>query len=714
VTPGELAREWVTALSRTNVLLQPRDEIVDDMRALVELLTKALAIEPYEHRAAHRLAKAVGGALVAEECAAPETVGISVELLGRRLPDCVQRWDRETYERLTAVLGAFSAGFTQALRRRTLDGQEALNRAVNAARDDAEQALRVSEARFRAVFARSATGIALASLDGRVVEANDVLLATMGYQLDEVRGHCLVEFIEPADVGAVVAAHQALAAGEREHLRMEHRLRRRDGASLWTDLSMSLIRDEDGRPSYQVVMVSDVTEQRQLQARLEYEAAHDPLTGLPNRSKFLQRLNALFSSPEPGERVGVCFLDLDGFKAVNDSLGHQIGDRLLVAVGARLAAYVETVERDGAPVPLVARMSGDEFVVLVERSSGTEAVVQVGEGVLAALEEPVRLDGHELAVRASIGVLERPVEGTGPDEVMRAADTTLYWAKSDGKGRLAVFDAARHAREVTRCTLSATMPGGLDRGEFVVDYQPLVKLNADGPPIGVEALVRWQHPRFGRLSPGQFIDLAEETGAVVPLGRWVLEEACRQAKGWQERCDPPPFVSVNLSVRQCGDPDLLADVTATLERTGLPPGQLQLEVTETVVMGRDGEPLAALRALADLGVRIAIDDFGTGYSNLAYLRSLPVQELKLAGPFLEGLRGPAEPDPLDWKIVSSLVGLAHALDLTVTAEGVETAAQAERLGEIGCDAGQGWYFAPPGPPESISPLLDRAGALSRR
>jgi diguanylate cyclase (GGDEF)-like protein/PAS domain S-box-containing protein len=627
---------------------------------------------------------------------------------------------------MAVLLGGLSTGYAEALRLRTLDGQEAISKAVNAARDEAEQALRVSEARFRAVFAASATGIALAGLDGRVVEANDVLLDTMGYSLNEVRGHCLVEFVEPEDVGALVAAHRALAAGDREHLRVEHRLRRRDGARLWTDLSMSLIRDRDGEPSYQVVMVSDVTEQRQLQARLEYEAAHDPLTGLPNRSVFLHRLAKLFEAPEPGERVGVCFLDLDGFKAVNDSLGHQLGDRLLVAVGARLAAHVQALDGDGG-THLVARMSGDEFVVLVERSAGADAVVAVAEGVLAALDEPVRLDGHELAVRASIGVLERPVAGTGPDEVMRAADTTLYWAKSDGKGRLAVFDADRHARDVTRCTLSATMPGGLDRGEFVVDYQPLVRLaGADGrswaqvPPVGVEALVRWQHPRFGRLSPGQFIDLAEETGLVVPLGRWVLEEACRQARGWQDQCwrkhgAPPPFVSVNLSVRQCGDPDLVSGVMEILDRTGLAPAQLQLEVTETVVMGNDGEPLAALRALADLGVRIAIDDFGTGYSNLAYLRSLPVQELKLAGPFLEGLRGPAEPDPLDWKIVSSLVGLAHALDLTVTAEGVETAAQAERLGEIGCDAGQGWYFAPPGPPESISPLLDRAGrALTHR
>jgi EAL domain-containing protein (putative c-di-GMP-specific phosphodiesterase class I) len=323
----------------------------------------------------------------------------------------------------------------------------------------------------------------------------------------------------------------------------------------------------------------------------------------------------------------------------------------------------------------------------------------------------VRIGGHDLTVSASIGIVERVVAGSGPADVMQAADITLYWAKSDGKGRWALFDLDRNAHEVARYTLSAAMPAALERGEFFVEYQPLVRLN-DNALVGVEALVRWRHPKFGLLAPDRFIGLAEETGLIVRLGRWVLEEACRQARLWQDTFpNSPLFVSVNLAVRQSRDAGLVGDVTRILRETGLEPGRLQLELTESAIMGTADEPLEALRTLSDLGIRIAIDDFGTGYSNLAYLRHLPVHVLKIAGSFVEGLRRPDDPDPVDGQIVEALVSLAHALDLTVTAEGVETGAQADRLRGIGCDAGQGWLFARPGAPEKIDRMLDEARPL---
>jgi diguanylate cyclase (GGDEF)-like protein len=433
---------------------------------------------------------------------------------------------------------------------------------------------------------------------------------------------------------------------------------------------------------------------RASEARFRHQATHDPLTDLPNRALFTERLSAAIDSPGRGaERIGVCFLDLDRFKVVNDSHGHQVGDGLLTTVADRLRRAL-----DGH---LVARLGGDEFVVLVERTTGTDDVVAVAEAALAAVREPALVDGHELCVSASIGIVERRVAGTSPGDLMRAADSTLHWAKAAGGARWALYDADRDRRELARYALSAAIPAALERGEFYLDYQPLTSLR-DGRVVGVEALVRWRHPELGVLRPDSFIGLAEETGLIVPLGGWVLAEACRQAESWSAAADTAPFVSVNLAVRQVRRPGLVQEVRGLLRRTGLPPERLQLEITESTMMSTAEEPVRALRVLADLGVRIAIDDFGTGYCNLAYLRDLPVTELKVAGQFVAGLRAPES--RADERILASLVSLAHALDLTVTAEGVETAGQADRLRAIGCDAAQGWHF---GRPDSAERLLER-------
>ncbi|EEP70945.1 diguanylate cyclase/phosphodiesterase [Micromonospora sp. ATCC 39149] len=437
---------------------------------------------------------------------------------------------------------------------------------------------------------------------------------------------------------------------------------------------------------------------RDSEARFRHQATHDPLTDLPNRTLFTERLAAAIDSPGRGaDRVGVCFLDLDRFKVVNDSLGHHVGDMLLVSVADRL--------RRALGEHLVARLGGDEFVILVERTAGTDDVVKVAEAALAAINEPALVDGHELTVSASIGIVERPVAGTTPIDLMRAADATLHWAKAAGGARWTLFDADRNRRELARYALSAAIPAALERGEFQLDYQPLTSLR-DGRVLGVEALVRWRHPELGKLYPGSFIELAEETGLIVPLGSWVLAEACREAATWSSFGTAAPFVSVNLAVRQVHRPGLVREVRDVLERTGLPPERLQLEVTESTMMSAVEEPVRALRVLADMGMRIAIDDFGTGYCNLAYLRDLPVTELKVAGEFVAGLRAPAD-DPAsrtDERILASLVSLAHALDLTVTAEGVETEGQADRLRTIGCDAAQGWHFGKPAP---AARLLER-------
>jgi diguanylate cyclase len=400
----------------------------------------------------------------------------------------------------------------------------------------------------------------------------------------------------------------------------------------------------------------------------------------------------------------VCFIDLDSFKAVNDRLGHRVGDQLLTAVAERLGKVTDEFGH------LVARLGGDEFVVLIENTTCLEDAVKVADRVLAVLDEPFRIEGHDLPISASIGIVERPVAGTDPTDMMRAADITLHWAKADGKARWRGFDPDRNAREVARYTLAAAMPRALDRGEFTLVYQPIVGL-VDGALRGVEALARWRHPELGTLPPGQFIDLAEDSGLIIQLGMRLLEQACEHAARWRELSPSAPFVSVNLAVRQIHHTGLVAEIITVLERTSLPPDRLQLEITESAVMNTDSDTVAALHELANLGIRLVIDDFGTGYSNLAYLRAIPIHGLKLAGPFVRGLDAGLATDVADEAILATLVSLGHQLGLVVTAEGVETSAQAEGLRAIGCDNGQGWHLGRPEPPSALaSRLFDHASS----
>ncbi|MFJ9694110.1 putative bifunctional diguanylate cyclase/phosphodiesterase [Kitasatospora sp. NPDC101183] len=575
-------------------------------------------------------------------------------------------------------------------------------------------ALRASESRFRTAFCNAGIGMALIGPDDRIIEVNPALAALIGRSVADLVGTHLHRIIDPEGLPNRLFAE--LADGGRERFRVEKQLRHREGHLIWSKVTVSLIRDGEGEPLYTLALVEDITEQRRLGDRLEYQALHDPLTRLPNRTSFFERLDAacltadgLAPAEEDGRRVGVCYLDLDGFAAINETLGHHIGDQLLIAVAARLQHGLS-----GPGAHLVARMGGDEFAVLVADSAGSEQLTALAARILEALERPFDVAGHRLVITASVGVVERSVHETTPTDLVKDADATLYWSKADGRARWTLYDPDRGAHQLTRQRLATALRPALERGEFTIEYQPLVGL-ADGTVHGAEALVRWRHPRYGTLSPDRFIPLAEESGAIVPLGKWVLEESCRQARQWlSEFPDTETFVSVNLAARQIWDSDVVADVARALESTGLPARLLQLEITESALLGPGGRPSQALQALADMGVRIAIDDFGTGYSNLAYLSRLPVHVLKLDGTFIQGFRDPAPaPRPesgtrrsdADEQIVGAMVQLAHTLGLTVTAEGIESAAQAERLRLTGCDTAQGWYFARPGEAEHVAAIL---------
>ncbi|MFJ3305133.1 putative bifunctional diguanylate cyclase/phosphodiesterase [Streptomyces sp. NPDC086549] len=700
--PEDRLRRFATIWSRavfpvTSTSLT-RPEFEEQLLPLARRLSGVLRARSFDADEA----RAVGAALIGAHCTDPDALS--------RTLDCVDAYlvlycgadgpQDELRMRSSRLQHSMAAGYAQALRERTLAEQEAIAQAALRAQGVVAQALHASEARFRAVFEGAAIGIGIADLDGNVLQVNGALLRMFGGSEQNVRTRNVMEWTHPEDAPQTWKLYEELVRGEREHYHVEKAFNRPDGTVLWTNLTVSLLRDADGDPQYQLALMEDTTERRLLNLRLRYEATHDALTGLPNRTLFFERLEKALGASE-GQRFGLCYLDLDGFKTINDSLGHAAGDRLLVEVADRLQSCAT------APGEMVARLGGDEFVALTTGPGTEREVDELAERIMHALVTPIRIDGRELLVRGSIGIVEGPAGERTPAEVLRSADITMYRAKSAGGNRSELADPEADARVITRHGLTTALPTALERGEFFIEYQPLVHLG-DGSVRGAEALVRWLHPQHGVLGPDRFIPLAEHTGLIVPLGRWVLQESVRQAREWRERdgdqaAAGPLRINVNLSPCQLTHPGLVQDTVEILEHAGVQPDSLCLEVTESALIGADDDLLKPLRRLAEMGVDIALDDFGTGYSNLANLRRLPVSILKLDRSFTQSMqRFPA--DPVDLKIVEGIVSLAHSLDLAVTVEGVETGAQAEQLRILGCDTAQGWYYARPGPPERLHEL----------
>ena len=435
---------------------------------------------------------------------------------------------------------------------------------------------------------------------------------------------------------------------------------------------------------------------------LTRQAFQDPLTGLPNRGLFMDRLaHALARTERRPQHVAVLFLDIDRFKVINDSLGHHVGDHVLQELARRLADCVR-------PEDTVARLGGDEFAILLEDLDDVEGATAVAERVAQGLETPFEVEGREIVVTMSAGVALNTRRPISPDELLRDADMAMYRAKSKGRNRCEVFDTDMAAPAIHRLDLELDLRSAVARDEFRLLYQPVVHLES-GRVAEFEALVRWQHKDRGLLSPEAFIGLTEETGLIIPIGQWVLTEACRQARVWQEQraSDPPLTISVNLSARQLQDPNLVALVSRVLTDSGLDPRSLKLEITESVVMQDAPATLATLHTLRDLGIRLAIDDFGTGYSSLGYLKRFPIDTLKIDRSFVEGITS----DPEDTAIVQAVISVAKSLGLSVTAEGIETEEQLSRLRELGCDRGQGFYFGQPLAADIAFESLDRHPAV---
>ena len=471
------------------------------------------------------------------------------------------------------------------------------------------------------------------------------------------------------------AAQAALAAA---HSTLEQRVVERTAALATTNAALE----------------AEVHDRRLAEARASYLAHHDELTGLPNRALFMDRLQqAIARAGRIGHSVAVLFLDLDRFKNINDSLGHATGDEMLKLVGALCAKGLREVDT-------VARLGGDEFIVCLGDVGSAEEAGSVARRLLADITGGFEIGGHKLHANASVGISLYPADGADAETLIRNADTAMYHAKGDGRGTFHFFRPQMTERVKRRLALEIGLRRALERKEFVLHFQPIVQLGS-GKLVGAEALVRWSHPERGLVSPAEFIPVAEDIGLIVPLGEWVLQEACAQAATWPKTGNSPLFVAVNLSARQFHEGSLVSVVGNALARSGLPASQLELEITESVLMQQTEASIRMLRDFESLGVKLAIDDFGTGYSSLGYLKRFPVSTLKIDRSFLREVSR----DDDDRAIVTAIMAMARSLGLTVTAEGVERAEQAAFLRELGCDQVQGYLYARPGPAEEFERLL---------
>ncbi|MBW3657392.1 MAG: EAL domain-containing protein [Actinobacteria bacterium] len=565
---------------------------------------------------------------------------------------------------------------------------------MTVAKEEVEAELSGSETRFRSLVQQSSDVIMVIG-GAQVTYVSPSVSRVMGYGEDEVLGNQYLDLVHPDDRQSVVDFVVSLMDTPGATGLIECRLLHADGRWITFESNCHNLLHDPQIAGF-VTTGRDISDRKALESELEHRAFHDALTGLANRALFRDRVEHTLarSGRETDLSYGVLYVDLDSFKAINDTLGHAVGDGVLNHVADLLRECIRDVDT-------AARLGGDEFAILLDGMKDQSGAARVASRILEGLKRPVTIRGHEVQVDASIGIaIAEP--GQDAETFLRNADIAMYMAKSAGKGTYEIFEPSMHLQVVERLTMEADLQHAVDRGEFVLHYQPIVELT-DGTIRGVEALVRWNHPERGMVSPAEFIPLAEETGLIIPMGRWILREACRQVTDWQTRFDtePPLSVSVNVSMRQFSHGDIVRDVREALEESGLAPGSLTLELTESALVQDTDATIRLLRQLKALGVRLAVDDFGTGYSSLAYLQRFPLDVLKIDRSFVEGMVNGSQSPAL----VRAIVEIGHSLQLETVAEGIEHDEELTQFRALHCSLGQGYLFARPGAHDTIEHLI---------
>lgn len=561
---------------------------------------------------------------------------------------------------------------------------------IKGSRLEAEQAdrhfdeLRESEELFRSAFDHAA-GTGLVSADGKWIQVNKSLCDMLGFSEPELLLGTFQRISHPEDLNVILDQLGKLRDGTISNLQLEHRFFHKSGQVRYVLLSVAPIKDTQNHAANLIFQMQDISARKQAEKKLVHDAFHDALTGLPNRMFFMDQLKQSVQRVRRTQQppFAVVFLDFDRFKVINDSLGHLVGDQLLIAIANRLRANIR-------PGDIVARLGGDEFTILLNSLKSPDDAIDMARRLLSNLSEHFKLPAREVFITASIGITLSTNGYEHAEDVLRDADTAMYQAKSLGRARYEVFDQGMHAKAPDSAEIETDLWRALERNELTLDYQPIVSLKT-GKIAGFEALLRWMHPSRGVVSPLEFISVAEETGLIIPIGQWVLNQACRQTREWQKRYPqkPPLQVSVNLSPKQFMQRDLIDQISLALDSGGLSPASLKVEITEGMVMQNVESTMQMLGQLQALGIAISLDDFGTGYSSLSYLHRFPISTLKIDQSFVSSMSNTQE----SLEIVRTILGLARNLKMEVIAEGVETLEQAVELRAMNCDYGQGYYFS---------------------
>ena len=569
-------------------------------------------------------------------------------------------------------------------------GYTVYSKNIKASKLQAEQAerhidaLRESEQLFRSAFDHAA-GMGLVAPNGRWIQVNKSLCDMLGFTEAELLMGTFQRITHPDDLSLILEQLNKLREGTISSVQLEQRYFHKTGQVRWVLLSVAPIKDIEKHSANLLFQMQDLTVRKQAEKKLVHDAFHDALTGLPNRMFFLDQLKQSVQRVKRTQQnpFAVLFLDCDRFKVINDRLGHMVGDQLLIAIANRLRAAVR-------PGDTVARLGGDEFTILLDSLTSPDDAIDTARRLLSTLSEEFKLPGREVFITASIGVALSTSGYEHAEEVLRDADTAMYRAKSLGRGRYEIFDKAMDANATDSLQIETDLWRALERDELTLDYQPIVSLQT-GRIAGFEALLRWIHPSRGIVSPLEFISVAEETGLIIPMGQWVLNQACRQTREWQKRYPqkPPLTISVNLSPKQFMQRDLIDQISLALDSGGLSPGSLKVEITEGMVMQNVESTMQMLGQLQALGIAISLDDFGTGYSSLSYLHRFPISTLKIDQSFVSSMSNNQE----SLEIVRTILGLARNLKMEVIAEGVETLEQAVELKAMNCEYGQGYYFS---------------------
>jgi PAS domain S-box-containing protein len=580
----------------------------------------------------------------------------------------------------------------------------------------AQTQLQDREELFRIISENAADMIALVGVNGQRIYNSPGYTKILGYSPEELQSTSAFEQIHPDDRQKVIeAGTEARTTGVGR--RLEYRIKHKDGTWRVLESTASPIRNARGEVEKLVIVNRDITERKRGDEKLARSASYDALTELPNRAHFMEHLRRTFDygKETPGYNYAVLFIDVDDFKKINDTMGHVIGDQVITEVGRRLITSLRRQDRGFRPLPqaedpdakvmhnLVARLGGDEFAILASGMNDAGDALSIAKRIQETLAAPLVLNKREVNVSASIGVALSTIPHDLPEELLRDADIAMYRAKVLGKARCEVFDKEMHIRVMDRSKLEADLREALKRQEFRLHFQPIICLRTDRIS-GFEALLRWQRPGVGLVGPGDFIHVAEDTGLILPIGRWLLQESCRQMKRWQVSypSDPPLTISVNVSPKQFAQANLIYESSLALQESGLSPNSLHLEITESMAMSNSAKTSHVLSQLKSLNIGISIDDFGTGYSSLDQLRRFPVDMLKIDRSFVSGM----DVDHESFEIVRLVAMLAHNLGMKVIAEGAETAQQVNHLREIGCEFGQGYFFSKPICREDATALLE--------